>query len=676
MLLRSFLVPVIVAGVLPGAAPARAQPAPRPSDTRTEAGKLLDVPYVAQSAELCGGAAVAMVLRYWGDRSAVAEDYAGLVDSDTGGIRTDRLVARTRASGWQAHPATEGRLDAIRTQVDRGRPVIALIEERPDVFHYVVVVGVTNTDVVMHDPARSPFRTMASAEFERRWSVARRWMLIVTAVPAASAAPTPPLEGTDAVAPVCGGLVQDGIVLANAGNWTAAESVLVDATRRCPLAAETWRELAGFRFAEKDWEEAERLATHATSLAADDAYAWRLLGATRFVRSDWTGALRAMNRADGPLIDLVDVEGASRTPHPIVIRTTGLAPRQLLTSSSFARARRRLADLPVAARTRLSYRPAEGDSMTLEAAIAERAAWPRTWTDWAATTAAAVADGELRVSLAGLAQSGEVWTGAWRWEANRPRLAFELRSPAPWGLRGVAVIDAMWERQTYAAGGESPLRVERRRRAGLRLTDWASGTLRWEAGAALDRVDDDTYGAASAGLELRSPDDQWAFRTSAGAWLSAGARTFATASGEAMWRSTTAPDRLTLAGTTGLSIASDGAPHAVWPGAGLGRARVALLRGHPLLDAGVVTGEVFGRRLAHATIEITQPVWRHPLARIGIAGFADAARAWRRVEPGASPLHVDVGIGARIRTPGHAGVFYVDAAWGRGWTLSAGVRVR
>ena len=39
-----------------------------------------DVPFVAQSEALCGGAALAMVLRYWGTTGVQAEDFAG--DSD------------------------------------------------------------------------------------------------------------------------------------------------------------------------------------------------------------------------------------------------------------------------------------------------------------------------------------------------------------------------------------------------------------------------------------------------------------------------------------------------------------------------------------------------------------------------------------------------------------------
>ena len=51
--------------------------------------RLLDVPYLAQTEDLCGGAAVAMVLRYWGERQVYAEDFAALVDRSASGIHTD-----------------------------------------------------------------------------------------------------------------------------------------------------------------------------------------------------------------------------------------------------------------------------------------------------------------------------------------------------------------------------------------------------------------------------------------------------------------------------------------------------------------------------------------------------------------------------------------------------------
>ena len=58
---------------------------------------ILDVPFIAQSELLCGGAAAAMVMRYWGEREVDAESFSDLVDRHAGGIRTSTLAADMRA---------------------------------------------------------------------------------------------------------------------------------------------------------------------------------------------------------------------------------------------------------------------------------------------------------------------------------------------------------------------------------------------------------------------------------------------------------------------------------------------------------------------------------------------------------------------------------------------------
>jgi hypothetical protein len=112
-----------------------AQPAPAPL-------ALLDVPFISQSEALCGGAAAAMVLRYWGQRGVDAESFAHLVDRSAAGIRTGALVAELRLRGWQT-TGIAGTAAQIQHELDRGRPVIALIEGRPGAFHYIVVVAAT-----------------------------------------------------------------------------------------------------------------------------------------------------------------------------------------------------------------------------------------------------------------------------------------------------------------------------------------------------------------------------------------------------------------------------------------------------------------------------------------------------------------------------------------------------
>jgi 1,6-anhydro-N-acetylmuramate kinase len=61
----------------------------------------IDVPYLPQTDALCGGAATAMVFRYWGDAHADVQEFAPLVDRRAGGIATDALTAAVASRGWQ-----------------------------------------------------------------------------------------------------------------------------------------------------------------------------------------------------------------------------------------------------------------------------------------------------------------------------------------------------------------------------------------------------------------------------------------------------------------------------------------------------------------------------------------------------------------------------------------------
>jgi outer membrane translocation and assembly module TamA len=101
-----------------------------------------------------------------------------------------------------------------------------------------------------------------------------------------------------------------------------------------------------------------------------------------------------------------------------------------------------------------------------------------------------------------------------------------------------------------------------------------------------------------------------------------------------------------------------------------------LLRAHPLLEEGVVSGPVFGRRLVHNTIEYQQPLRIVMSGALSVAAFADTAAAWHRLRNAdRSPLHTDVGVGIRLALPGSSGTVRVDLARGlrdRRVVLSAG----
>src|SRR5689334_23319834 len=78
---------------------------------------LLDVPYMSQTESLCGGAAAAMVMRYWGARGIDASAFAPLVDRSAAGIRTTALVDDLRHRGWSA-TAIDGSDNALATEID------------------------------------------------------------------------------------------------------------------------------------------------------------------------------------------------------------------------------------------------------------------------------------------------------------------------------------------------------------------------------------------------------------------------------------------------------------------------------------------------------------------------------------------------------------------------------
>ncbi|MDO8679004.1 MAG: C39 family peptidase [Acidobacteriota bacterium] len=647
--------------------------------------RLLDVPYLPQTEDLCGGAAAAMVLRYWGERQVYPEDFAGLVDRSASGIRTDVLVAEVTRRGWRSFPVAAGTDAAgpwIRGHIDQGRPIVALIEVSPNRYHYIVIVAWTGSQVIVHDPARAPFRVMPQAEFDREWAAAGRWALLLLPSEDGATAPTASatLTTTDVrrATGTCGPLIQNLVELSRT-DVTAAGTGLVAATELCPEDPAAWRELAGVRFLQSRWAEASDLAEHAARLDPADTEGWNLLATSRFLNDQPDAALGAWNRIGRPPIDLVQVKGLDRTRQPVVIGLIDLHPRELLTTARLGRAARRLHELPSAALTRLSYQPLAGGLAQLEAVVVERPVVPRGVVPIAATAVKAWLHRELQIDVASPTGSGELLTVAWRWWESRPRVALALAVPAVSWLPGVTTIEGSWERPSYATPEIS--RIERRR-GGVTVADWATTSIRWRAGVALDRWAHDSHVSANGAVDVRLADDRVSIGADAAAWAPLGstlrlagndespprsgqAARFGRAGLSSAWRSTRQFDRASWTIVAGLEAASVAAPFDLWPGAGTGHARVPLLRAHPLLNEGVVSGPVLGRRLAHATIE-----YRHPLrtllgAALSLAAFADTATARHRLrDDNRAPIHVDVGTGVRLALPGAAGTLRADLARG------------
>ena len=519
---------VIVAVMLTAAVPVSSASAQLPA---TEL-HLLDVPYLPQTESLCGGAAVAMVMRYWGAADVYAETFADLVDPAAGGIRGEDLLRALRSRGWTAE-SIRGDADTVHVHLRARRPVIALIQDRPGRFHYVVIVGWSSGKVILHDPARAPFRILDEKAFDDAWMQSGYWTLVATPPAPASRdsisadAGKPSTTGatgpmTRADAP-CAGMIDEGVRLAGTGDTIGARRLFEAAAASCPDAAGPWREMAGLYALGSDWPAAAGDARRALARDPGDPLAARILATALYLQDDAEGALAAWNRVGEPIIDLINIAGLERIRYGVAARALGLQPRTRLTARALRRARRRLAELPAARTARLKFSPGENGRAQVDALVIERPLLPASAPALGATGLRALTDREAAITIASPTGGGEAWSGSWRWWEHRPRVAAGFDAPAPFG--GEWGVTIFGERQSYLRDGA--VFEESRRRAEFHISNWTMGGLRWEAAAGVDRFRDarSRSGAAALAIALaahqRLAGDRLSLEGRAGSWARA-----------------------------------------------------------------------------------------------------------------------------------------------------------
>ena len=593
----------------------------------------IDVPYLPQTDALCGGAAAAMVFRYWGDAHADVQEFAPLVDRRAGGIGNNILTSAVQARGWRTE-RSDGSIEALTARVRDGQPVIVLLPDRGLLYHYVVVVGAGAEAVVVHDPAWGPSRTILWPAFERAWKAADSWSLVILPpVSRHTSSPEPAVNVSDT----------------RTDSWALAE-------------------LSGVRFAERRWSDAAALARDALTLDRRDTYALDVLGSSLFMQDEAVGALRAWNQLEKPRVNRVRISGLHRTRYQTVAEVMAIQPNMLLTADVFERARRRLNELPDQTATRLDVRPETDGFATVEVGVAELAPVPRGAVEWIGAVARTAANREIAVAVPGISGQGEVWSANWRWWSHRPGVGIGFAAPRVRGLPGVWRFEGSWQSDTYGAADATRL-VDTRTRGALTISDWLSGHVRYSVTTGLDAWSAGGKAASFGGaLERVGFEDRLSVSIDATQWAPlTGGASFGAIGVRAVARSSTNTRGWVTRGAMGVERVSDAAPFSVWPGAGEGQVRAPLLRAHPLLSDGVVDltpASAFGRTLTFGSVEVQRWLPRPSLVRLGIAAFVDAARATRQASDDGTRLQIDPGVGLRIKIPGTPGVLRADVAHG------------
>lgn len=419
------------------------------------------------------------------------------------------------------------------------------------------------------------------------------------------------------------------------------------------------------RLLELRYDMAAELAAQAGRLADADVHTWQVLATSEFLRRRPDRALDAWNRSREPVLDLVQVRGLERTRYRSAVQSLDLTPGTMLTAATIGRAQLRLTEVPAFDAARIEYVPVGDGLAEVTAGVVEKPSFGSlSPMGLAATAARAVSDREAAWTLSSLTKNGETITAAWRWWENRPQVSVDARIPV-YGVvfGGILHIAGVIAEQPYdvsTTSSDTTVVREHRRSASVTLSDWSTRRLRWSAGGGVDRWKGrGVFGRVGGSIELRVDGSRGAVRIAADGWpASDGFGRIAAGLG---WRTTTSPAATGVVIAAGATHVRRRSPLDLWPGAGTGQARDELLRAHPLLDDGIVSGAAFGRQLLHATSELRFPFWSAGMLRLGGATFVDAARVWNGRSAGRTLI--DVGGGLRLHLSGE-GTLRVDFARG------------
>jgi hypothetical protein len=611
-----------------------------------------------------------MVERWWGRRGVYAEDFAGLVRPARGGIVTTDLALATRARGWDTQ-VFRGTAELARRSLRDGVPVVALIEVGAERYHYVVVLGWSDGQVVYHDPAASPFTALDEDSFLARWAGADGWALVVRPAPVA---PVTASNGDAVSAPVtstmpCPPWIDLALDAAAADRLDDASRLLAQAGQACPTEPLILRETAGVRFKQGRDAEVGRLATEYLTVAPDDEYAWQLLATSRYRAGDREGALHSWNRVGRPAVDLVRIDGVRTIRFQELAGAISAPPGTLLTPSLLALARRRLSDVPALGRSSVDYQPVPGGLTEVRASVFERPRVENAWRLAATGAVSAIAQSEVGLEVSNPTGGGEMWTASWRWAPARPRGVLRLERPAHPGMPGILTVEGDWERFRFAldAAG-TPIIEEARRAAVVSFGGWVTAAVRPLVALRFERWSDDRrYLAGSIGAEVRARDDRLELtaRTEYAAALSDHAP-YTNGWARAAWASSLGLDRPGWSARVGFDWASRHAPLGTWPLAGKDLTWALPLRAHTLTTGDALAGSSAGRAITSAGLAADRPIYRKGPVVFGAGLFFDAAQIFAPADGSReNRFYLDGGAGLRIGlVDGRMGVLRIDVSRG------------
>ena len=147
------------------------------------------MPFVKQSEDACGSAAISMILQYWNahglavdaQRADAVAIQRELYSRKARGIYASDMESYLNGSGLRVF-LLDGSWADLQEHLKQGRPLIVSLQpgSGKSPLHYVVVTGIDwqQDAVFVHDPARGKLLRIERADFEKQWRSNRNWLLL------------------------------------------------------------------------------------------------------------------------------------------------------------------------------------------------------------------------------------------------------------------------------------------------------------------------------------------------------------------------------------------------------------------------------------------------------------------------------------------------------------------
>jgi hypothetical protein len=627
----------------------------------------LNVPFVPQEKDTCGAAALAMVSAYWGQPLAHDAIAGALLDKELRGIPGSELERFARERGLSAL-AYKGDLAHLREYLDRGRPLIVAWDMGGGRFHDVVVVGADADHVIVNDPARGAFRREPAARFERRWSGAGYWTLLVTR---GSDSPAAAAESYD-------DLVKRGVESGRAGRVEEARQSLERAVFLEPRRPEALVERGGLRFLAKEYDAAITDFERALALRSDD-YTREMLATSLFLDGRKEAALREWNRLGEPVVQDVRVLGTQGVAPADVRREVTVETGEMLEPKHLEGTRLRLNETALFRSTSVRPVPLGGGKADVEVAVVERHGLWDHWAEFLARSAVYALSEKVRLRYYNLLGTRIMLTGEYKWESTQPRLEGSLYWSRPVGLPLTLYVDGVTARPTYQLDESLTLRT---RGAGFGVRHVFGSRTVVQAGARwrhrtftpprFDAPDGDLNGV-DAGVETQWMSQPRQRLQSALYFFQATealGSEFIYPRGLAIvryYRTLAGDDEGELPGSVIATqvqwgIGGTGMPVDDMFAPGTASEADMPLRAHRQKQNGVLGYTPIGRNALVANVEFRQRVLNHKLGQAGFVLFYDGGRISDTAQgPAVSTVH-DIGVGLRAQFR-RTNILRMDYGW-------------